>query len=178
MVSTRDMRCHFLLAPMGRNTVFSAKKEKSHTCCGSVRASPGKRRLLCSCIHFSRRNRRASVGQTLSAACSSSGEHLATVGSRHSFAEAVLHLAMTLFGLIGTEHVSIPLSVLCRPFADRSHQHAFRHMLSILHYSVFYFFCQVLFRDFPRIFLFFASKLFSNVFSDILSGILNVPYIT
>ena len=65
------------------------------------------------------------MGQALSASRSSSGENLATVGRRHSLAEAVFHLAMTLLGLIGTEHVSIPLSVLCRPIAGLPHQHTF-----------------------------------------------------
>ena len=40
----------------------------------------------------------------LSALRSAAGQHLAAVGGRHSFTEAMLHLTMTLLGLIGTEH--------------------------------------------------------------------------
>ena len=41
----------------------------------------------------------------LSALRSAAGQNLAAVGSRHSLAEAVLFFALTLLGLVGTEHV-------------------------------------------------------------------------
>ena len=40
----------------------------------------------------------------LSALCSAAGENLAAVAIRHSLAEAVLHLALTLFGLVSSFH--------------------------------------------------------------------------
>ena len=46
----------------------------------------------------------------LSALRSAAGQHLAAVGGRHSLAEAVLFLALTLLGLVSTQHV------LCTPF--------------------------------------------------------------
>ena len=45
-----------------------------------------------------------SVGELCSALCSAASENLAAVGGLHSFAEAVLFLALKLLGLIGTEH--------------------------------------------------------------------------
>ena len=44
------------------------------------------------------------MGQTSSALCSSASQNLTAVGSSHSLAETVLHLAMTLFGLVSSEH--------------------------------------------------------------------------
>lgn len=50
------------------------------------------------------------VGELLSALRSAAGENLAAVCGGHSFAEAVLFLALTLLGLVSTQHV------LCTPF--------------------------------------------------------------
>ena len=52
------------------------------------------------------------VGQTSAALSSSASHNLAAVGSSHSLTETVLHLAMTLLGLICTEHSLLPLSIL------------------------------------------------------------------
>ena len=52
------------------------------------------------------------VGQTSSALRSSTSQNLAAVSSSHSLAETVLHLAMTLLGLISTEHSVLLLSIL------------------------------------------------------------------
>ena len=52
------------------------------------------------------------MGQASAALSSSASQHLAAVGGSHSFAETVLHLAMTLLGLISTEHSVLPLSIL------------------------------------------------------------------
>ena len=49
-------------------------------------------------------NDRRLVAQLFSALCSAAGQNLAAVRGRHSLAEAVLFLALTLLGLIGTEH--------------------------------------------------------------------------
>ena len=45
------------------------------------------------------------VAQTRSAFCSSASQYLAAVGSCHSLAETMFHLAMTLFRLISAKHV-------------------------------------------------------------------------
>ena len=47
------------------------------------------------------------VRELLSALCSAAGENLAAVSVRHSLAEAVLHFAMTLLGLISSFHSNI-----------------------------------------------------------------------
>ena len=47
------------------------------------------------------------VRELLSALCSAAGENLTAVSVRHSLAEAVLHLAMTLLGLISPFHSCI-----------------------------------------------------------------------
>ena len=47
---------------------------------------------------------RKSVSEHLSALCSAAGENLASVTVRHSLTEAVLHLALTLFGLVSSFH--------------------------------------------------------------------------
>ena len=52
------------------------------------------------------------VGQTSAALSSSASQHLAAVGGSHSLTETVLHLAMTLLGLICTEHSLLPLSII------------------------------------------------------------------
>ena len=52
------------------------------------------------------------VSQASAALSSSASQHLAAVGGSHSLAETVLHLAMTLLGLISTEHSVLPLSKL------------------------------------------------------------------
>lgn len=44
------------------------------------------------------------VSESLSALGASSLEHLSAVGSAHSFSEAVLLAALTLLGLVGSEH--------------------------------------------------------------------------
>ena len=44
------------------------------------------------------------IRKLLSALCSAAGKNLAAVSVSHSFAEAVLHLAMTLLGLISSLH--------------------------------------------------------------------------
>ena len=56
------------------------------------------------------------MGQTSAALGAAAGENLAAVLGSHSLAETVLHLAMTLLGLICTEHSLLPLSILewCR----------------------------------------------------------------
>lgn len=46
------------------------------------------------------------VRKLLSALCSAAGEYLASVSVRHSFAEAVLHLSVTLLGLVSPFHLS------------------------------------------------------------------------
>ena len=48
------------------------------------------------------------MGQTSSALRSSTSQNLAAVSSSHSLAETVLHLAMTLLGLVSTEHDVAP----------------------------------------------------------------------
>ena len=48
------------------------------------------------------------VSQTSSALRSSASQNLAAIGSSHSLAETVLHLAMTLLRLISTEHFHAP----------------------------------------------------------------------
>ena len=58
------------------------------------------------------------VSQASAALSSSASQHLAAVGGSHSLAETVLHLAMTLLGLISTEHSVLPLSICewcCEP---------------------------------------------------------------
>ncbi len=60
-------------------------------------------------------NAEKSIAQSLSALCSASGEHLTTVGSGHSLAEAVLNLSLTLFRLICSYHLRFP------PFNDAGH---------------------------------------------------------
>ena len=47
---------------------------------------------------------RESVGQSLSALCTSSLENIATVSGLHSFSEAMLLLSLTLLRLVGSEH--------------------------------------------------------------------------
>ena len=51
-----------------------------------------------------------SGAELCSALCSAASEDLAAVCGSHSFAEAVLFLALTLLGLVSTQHV------LCTPF--------------------------------------------------------------
>jgi len=51
-----------------------------------------------------------SVAEAGSALRSAAGQNLAAVGGRHSLAEAVLFLALTLLRLIGTQHVGVLLS--------------------------------------------------------------------
>ena len=46
------------------------------------------------------------VRQALSALCSAAGKNLAAVSVSHSLAETVLHLAMTLLGLVSSFHSS------------------------------------------------------------------------
>ena len=52
------------------------------------------------------------VGQTSAALSSSASQNLTAVGGSHSLTETVLHLAMTLLGLISTEHFLLLLSIL------------------------------------------------------------------
>ena len=47
-----------------------------------------------------------SVRKLLSALRSAAGKNLASVSVRHSFTETVLHLSVTLFGLISPLHLS------------------------------------------------------------------------
>ena len=54
-----------------------------------------------------------SVAELGSALCSAASQNLAAVGSRHSLAEAVLFLALTLLGLISAKHDTFLLSFLC-----------------------------------------------------------------
>ena len=44
------------------------------------------------------------MGQASAALGAATGQDLAAVGSSHSLAEAVLHLAMTLLGLVSSFH--------------------------------------------------------------------------
>ena len=49
------------------------------------------------------------LGAQLGAAsCATAGQDFATVAGAHALTEAVLLLALTLFGLIGTDHVLTP----------------------------------------------------------------------
>ena len=48
------------------------------------------------------------IGQSFSAFCASSLEDVSAVSSRHSLSEAVLLFSLTLFGLIGSEHLLAP----------------------------------------------------------------------
>ena len=45
-----------------------------------------------------------SVAEYLSALCSAASKNFAAVSVRHSFTEAMFHLAMTLFGLVCSFH--------------------------------------------------------------------------
>ena len=53
-------------------------------------------------------NSAALVGQASAALGTTAGKHLPAVGGSHSLAEAVLLGALTLLGLIGTEHLHTP----------------------------------------------------------------------
>ena len=48
------------------------------------------------------------MGQASAALSAAAGKHLAAIGSSHSLAETVLLGALTLLGLIGTEHLHTP----------------------------------------------------------------------
>ena len=48
------------------------------------------------------------MGQASAALGTTAGKHLPAVGGSHSLAEAVLLGALTLLGLIGTEHLHTP----------------------------------------------------------------------
>ena len=50
------------------------------------------------------------MGEAGSALCSAAGKDLAAVCGCHSLAEAVLFLALTLLGLISTQHILALLS--------------------------------------------------------------------
>ena len=52
-------------------------------------------------------------GQDSSAFCTATGKNLAAVGGCHSFAETMDLCAMTLSGLIGTQHLVTPPVRLC-----------------------------------------------------------------
>ena len=66
-----------------------------------------------------------SIGQRLSALCSASCQHLAAVAGRHSLAEAVLNLSLTLFRLVCSYHCVTPLS-------------GFQTKSILMYYSAFY----------------------------------------
>ena len=65
------------------------------------------------------------IGQRLSALCSASCQHLATVAGRHSLAETVLNLSLTLFRLVCPYHCVTPLS-------------GFQTKSILMYYSAFY----------------------------------------
>ena len=46
------------------------------------------------------------IGESGSHLCSASFEDFSAVGSFHSLSETVLHFSLTLFGLIGSEHIN------------------------------------------------------------------------
>ena len=52
------------------------------------------------------------MGQASAALGTTAGKHLPAVGGSHSLAEAVLLGALTLLGLIGTEHLHTPPEIL------------------------------------------------------------------
>ena len=65
------------------------------------------------------------VSQLLSALSSSASKNLAAVSVSHSLAETVLHLAMTLFGLVSSFHFSnlrfsFGLTDICRKQSAKS----------------------------------------------------------
>ena len=51
-----------------------------------------------------------SIGERLSALRSASGQNLTAIGSRHSLAEAMFDLSLTLFRLVCSYHLRSPLS--------------------------------------------------------------------
>ena len=53
------------------------------------------------------------MGQASAALSTTAGQDLTAVGSSHSLAEAVLLGALTLLGLIGTEHLHTPPVLIC-----------------------------------------------------------------
>ena len=69
-------------------------------------SAPDSYSVLC----FRPAHRGGSVAELGSALRSAAGEDLAAVRGGHSLAEAVLFLALTLLGLIGTQHVLALLS--------------------------------------------------------------------
>ena len=89
------------------------------------------------------------VGQTSAALRSSASQNLATVGGSHSLTETVLHLAMTLLGLICTEHCCSPfrsvsgaaIRVYTRPQPD-----------NVILYTILSAKVKVFFADKPRFF--------------------------
>ena len=69
-------------------------------------SNPGKvvYRILSDVIHRILRRVSRLVAELLSALCSAASKYLAAVSVRHSLAEAMFHLAMTLFGLVCSFH--------------------------------------------------------------------------
>ena len=73
-----------------------------------------------------------SMGQASAALGTTAGEHLAAILRGHSLAEAVLLGALTLLGLIGTEHCMTPPSFvrsggrksLCRTYSTAGGKHS------------------------------------------------------
>ena len=61
-------------------------------------------RILSDVIHRISTPYNRSVAEYLSAFCSAASKNFAAVSVRHSFAEAMFHLAMTLFGLVCSFH--------------------------------------------------------------------------
>ena len=53
------------------------------------------------------------MGQASAALSAAAGKHLPAIGGFHSLAETVLLGALTLLGLIGTEHLHTPPVMIC-----------------------------------------------------------------
>ena len=61
------------------------------------------------------------MGQAGAALGAAAGEHLAAIGGPHPFTETVLLGALTLFGLIGTEHLHTPPNICFAVGAETPH---------------------------------------------------------
>ena len=100
--------------------------------------------FLCDGILFRKNRKSRSVGQSLSALCTSSLEDVSSVSGLHSLSEAVLLFSLTLFRLISSKHWVAP------PLTQIGSVSLFQLILTllhndILHYNQFSSFCQGLF---------------------------------
>ncbi len=66
-----------------------------------------------------------SVGQSLSALCTSSLQNVSAVGSSHSLSETMLFLSLTLFGLVSSEHNGTSLMLESEAYRPKDTMHAF-----------------------------------------------------